>query len=145
MHEASLAGSILMLVEGAALRERFGRVSQLRLEVGRLAANGVLDGIEGGDAVEGLAGDRAFEALDEVEEFAPDMGPAGDFDDAGRVGGVGRLVELGEAGIGVGLKESGEGCEMPGGMLALAVGAVAVERIRRRAGTLNGRLRREGA
>ena len=38
MHEASLAGSILMLVEDAALRERFGRVSQLRLEVGRLAA-----------------------------------------------------------------------------------------------------------
>jgi hydrogenase nickel incorporation protein HypA/HybF len=37
MHEMSLAGGILKLVEDAALREGFGRVSQLRLEAGKLA------------------------------------------------------------------------------------------------------------
>lgn len=38
MHELSLAGGILALVEGAAQREAFTRVLQLRLEVGKLAA-----------------------------------------------------------------------------------------------------------
>lgn len=38
MHELSLAGSILSMVEAAAAREAFTRVVQLRLEVGRLAA-----------------------------------------------------------------------------------------------------------
>jgi len=37
MHEMSLAGGILKLVEDAALREGFGRVAQLRLEAGKLA------------------------------------------------------------------------------------------------------------
>ena len=37
MHEASLAGGILKLVEDAAQRERFVRVTQLRLEAGQLA------------------------------------------------------------------------------------------------------------
>ena len=37
MHELSLAGGIVRLVEEAALRERFSRVSQLRLEAGALA------------------------------------------------------------------------------------------------------------
>ncbi len=37
MHEASLAGGILKLVEDAARREGFRRVSALHLEAGRLA------------------------------------------------------------------------------------------------------------
>jgi hydrogenase nickel incorporation protein HypA/HybF len=37
MHEMSLAGSILQLVEDAAARERFTRVKCLRLEAGALA------------------------------------------------------------------------------------------------------------
>jgi len=37
MHELSLAGSILQLVEDAAQREGFKRVTLLRLEVGQLA------------------------------------------------------------------------------------------------------------
>ena len=37
MHELSLAGGIVELVEAAARRERFGRVSRLRLEAGALA------------------------------------------------------------------------------------------------------------
>jgi hydrogenase nickel incorporation protein HypA/HybF len=37
MHELSLAGGILRLVEDAAARERFTRVSALRLEAGALA------------------------------------------------------------------------------------------------------------
>lgn len=38
MHELSLAGGILQLVEDTAVREDFTRVLQLRLEVGKLAA-----------------------------------------------------------------------------------------------------------
>jgi hydrogenase nickel incorporation protein HypA/HybF len=37
MHEMSLAGGILRVVEDAAARERFGRVSRLTLEAGALA------------------------------------------------------------------------------------------------------------
>jgi len=37
MHEMSLAGNILQLVEEAAVRERFCRVAALRIEAGRLA------------------------------------------------------------------------------------------------------------
>lgn len=37
MHELSLAGGILQLVEDAAARERFTRVERLRLEAGALA------------------------------------------------------------------------------------------------------------
>ena len=37
MHEMSLAGGILKLVEDAARREHFTRVTQLRLEAGRFA------------------------------------------------------------------------------------------------------------
>jgi len=37
MHEASLAGGILQLVEDAARREHFRRVGRLRLEAGQLA------------------------------------------------------------------------------------------------------------
>lgn len=38
MHEASLAGSVLRIVEQAAAREGFARVLRLRLAVGALAA-----------------------------------------------------------------------------------------------------------
>ncbi len=37
MHEISLAGGILRMVEEAAAREHFWRVSKLRLEIGALA------------------------------------------------------------------------------------------------------------
>lgn len=37
MHEASLAGGVLQLVEDCARREGFVRVTRLRLEVGQLA------------------------------------------------------------------------------------------------------------
>lgn len=37
MHEASLAGGVLQLIEQTALRERFTRVTHLRLEAGQLA------------------------------------------------------------------------------------------------------------
>lgn len=37
MHEVSLAGGILRIAEDAARRERFSRVSTLRLEAGRFA------------------------------------------------------------------------------------------------------------
>jgi hydrogenase nickel incorporation protein HypA/HybF len=37
MHELSLAGDILRMVEAAGVRERFRRVAQLRLEAGALA------------------------------------------------------------------------------------------------------------
>jgi hydrogenase nickel incorporation protein HypA/HybF len=37
MHELSLAGGILRIVEQAAARDRFARVTRLKLEVGKLA------------------------------------------------------------------------------------------------------------
>ncbi|MBS3910336.1 MAG: hydrogenase maturation nickel metallochaperone HypA [Hydrogenophaga sp.] len=37
MHEVSLAGGVLKLVEDTALRERFSRLLSLRLEAGQLA------------------------------------------------------------------------------------------------------------
>lgn len=37
MHEVSLAGGILGIAEAAALRERFARVTMLRLEAGSLS------------------------------------------------------------------------------------------------------------
>jgi hydrogenase nickel incorporation protein HypA/HybF len=37
MHEASLAGGVLQLVEDTARRERFARLTRLRLEAGQLA------------------------------------------------------------------------------------------------------------
>lgn len=37
MHEVSLAGGVLQLVEDTALRERFSRLLSLRLEAGQLA------------------------------------------------------------------------------------------------------------
>lgn len=59
MHELSLAGGILQVVEDAAAREAFARVLQLRLEVGRLAGVEVpalrfaLDAIAPGTLLEG--------------------------------------------------------------------------------------------
>lgn len=61
MHELSLAGGILKLVEDAAARERFARVSALRLEAGALSGVEVgalrfaLDAIVPGTCLEGAA------------------------------------------------------------------------------------------
>ncbi len=50
--------------------------------VGWLAAPLLLDGVEPGDALDGLLGDdRAF-GLEDVDELAPDVGQAGDLADA---------------------------------------------------------------
>ncbi|UCE32082.1 MAG: hydrogenase maturation nickel metallochaperone HypA [Burkholderiales bacterium] len=59
MHELSLAGSILRIVEDAARRERFARVTRLTLRVGRLSGVGVdalrfaLGVLAGGTCIEG--------------------------------------------------------------------------------------------
>jgi hydrogenase nickel incorporation protein HypA/HybF len=59
MHELSLAGGIVKLVEDAAARDRFTRVSQLRLEAGALAGVEVralrfaLDAVTPGTCLEG--------------------------------------------------------------------------------------------
>jgi hydrogenase nickel incorporation protein HypA/HybF len=61
MHELSLAGGIVRLVEDAAAREHFKRVSQLRLEAGALSGVEVralrfaLDAITPGTCLEGAA------------------------------------------------------------------------------------------
>ncbi|MBB4843754.1 hydrogenase nickel incorporation protein HypA/HybF [Paucibacter oligotrophus] len=66
MHEASLAGGILQLVEDAARREGFRRVTRLRLQAGQLA------GVEARAlrfALEALApGTCLQDALFEIEE-----------------------------------------------------------------------------
>ncbi len=59
MHELSLAGGIVKLVEDAAAREHFRRVSQLRLEAGALSGVEVralrfaLDAVVPGTCLEG--------------------------------------------------------------------------------------------
>ncbi|WP_396268714.1 hydrogenase maturation nickel metallochaperone HypA [Ideonella sp.] len=59
MHELSLAGGILRLVEDAAQRERFSRVSHLRLEAGALSGVEVralrfaLETLQAGTCLEG--------------------------------------------------------------------------------------------
>ncbi len=61
MHELSLAGGILQLVEDAAARDRFTRVSRLRLEAGALSGVAVsalrfaLDAVAPGTCLEGAA------------------------------------------------------------------------------------------
>ena len=61
MHELSLAGGILKLVEDAAAREHFARVSSLRLEAGALSGVEVgalrfaLDAITPGTCLAGAA------------------------------------------------------------------------------------------
>ena len=61
MHEMSLAGGVLKLVEDAALHERFTRVERLRLEAGALAGVDIaslrfaLEAIAPGTALEGAA------------------------------------------------------------------------------------------
>lgn len=61
MHELSLAGGIVRLVEDAAVRDRFTRVSQLRLEAGALSGVEVsalrfaLDAVVPGTCLEGAA------------------------------------------------------------------------------------------
>lgn len=61
MHELSLAGGILRVVEDAAQREGFARVSQLRLEAGALSSVEVralrfaLDATAPGTCLEGAA------------------------------------------------------------------------------------------
>lgn len=59
MHEVSLAGGVLQLVEDAARRERFARVLSLHLEAGQLSGVDVralrfaLDGLAPGTMLEG--------------------------------------------------------------------------------------------
>jgi hydrogenase nickel incorporation protein HypA/HybF len=61
MHEMSLAGGVLRLVEDAAAREGFERVSRLRLEIGKLSGVEVealrfaLDAIAPGTCLAGAA------------------------------------------------------------------------------------------
>lgn len=61
MHELSLAGGIVKLVEDAAARDRFSRVSQLRLEAGALSGVEVralrfaLDAVIPGTCLEGAS------------------------------------------------------------------------------------------
>jgi hydrogenase nickel incorporation protein HypA/HybF len=61
MHELSLAGGIVKLVEDAAVRDHFKRVSQLRLEAGALSGVEVralrfaLDAVAPGTCLEGAA------------------------------------------------------------------------------------------
>lgn len=61
MHEMSLAGGILRVVEDAAARDKFSRVSRLTLEAGALAGVEVralrfaLEAIQPGSALDGAA------------------------------------------------------------------------------------------
>ena len=93
--------------------------------VGRQAGDRLFDPVEIADAVKRLLGDRRAVGGMDVEEFAPDMGPAGGFGDP--VAGEQPV----EPRIAVGVDDAAEVLEMRLWVLALAVGRVEEQRRRR--------------
>jgi hypothetical protein len=76
------------------------------------------DGIQRGDSLDRLGGGgRGMRDVDRVE-LAPGVGPTGDFEDRSR------LVEMLEAGVGVGLERTLVELQVLARVLSLAVGRV---------------------
>lgn len=104
--------------------------------VGRSKAGLVLDGVELGDPIERRLGDGRLRGFPHVEDSSAAMAPAGDLGDRRcwrePWTGLPRLVERLEPAIGVGLQKTRELREMGRRVLAAAVGAVEVDRRRRR-------------
>ena len=96
----------------------------------------VLDGVEFGDPIESRLGDGRIRGLPHVEDAPAAMGPTGNFGDRRHCRepgtGVARLVQRSEPAIGIGLQKPGEVGEMGRRMRAAAIGAVKVDRRRRR-------------
>jgi hypothetical protein len=101
--------------------------------VGREAGDRLLDAVELADAVERLLGGRRRGGGVHVEEFAPNMGPAGGLGDlpAGE--------QLVEPGVPVGVDDAAEAFEVGPRVFALAVRRVE-EQCRRWTGTGEGPL-----
>lgn len=100
-------------------------------DLGALATDLALDGEDRADLLQRLTCDRRFGPDVLVEQIASGMGPTRDRFQARAAGDRIRLVELVEAGIGVGAQEAGCRRQQGLGVLALAVGRVAIEGRRR--------------
>jgi hypothetical protein len=83
--------------------------------VRRMTTPVLLDGVEPGDALDGLLGDDRALRLEDVDELAPNVGQAGDLAHAARP------IEFVEAGIAVGMDPALVAGQMPRRVLALAV------------------------
>jgi hypothetical protein len=91
-----------------------------------LAIDLAFDGEDGGDLLQRLTGDGRLGLDVFVEELAPRVGPARDrFQPRAAALGV-RLIELVEAGVGVGVQEAARRRQQGLGVLALPVRRVAV-------------------
>ena len=102
----------------------FGRLSSLAhgvADLARLAVDGGLDVVERADPLQRIPRDGAVRRLPDVMEVSPQVGPARRLADPRHTVGAG-LVELLEAGIGVGLEDAVEVGQVRTGVLALVVG-----------------------
>jgi hypothetical protein len=83
------------------------------------------DGVEGADPVEGFLGDGRTVGLVHVEELAADVGPASGLGDPPA------FIQAVEAGVAIGMQDSGEASQVGDGTFAAAIGRVAEQRGRR--------------
>src|SRR5262249_57398902 len=89
---------------------------------GRQTVDPALDREDLVDAPNHLDGQWRLAEITQLEEVAPAMAPARRLGD--RAGFAFAIVELAEAGIGVGLKDAGVAGQVPGGMLAGAIARI---------------------
>ena len=98
-----------LLVEPVGQCRAFWPLPSARLAAGRrFACDRALDIEQRSDLLQRLARDGRAVRLVHVEELAPHVRPAGDLGDVGGLA-LGALVELGEAGIAVGVQMAREG------------------------------------
>src|SRR5262249_53903074 len=119
-------GSVAVLGEPGALFAQPGLqldhewpatfLAHTRALLGREAVDLALDGEQAIDALDRPGRDRRLIEARQIEELAPSVRPAGGLDDG--AGFAVGLVELAEAGVGVGLHQSSIACQMLLGMLA---------------------------
>ena len=98
-----------------------------------------LDGVESGDTLDRLLGNRRFLAVPDIEELASAMRPARDLGDrpvgAAVAFGGALIIQRLEPGIAIRLQEATEVRQVPRRMFAAAIGAVEVDGRRRRGAT----------
>src|SRR5208283_3048801 len=87
----------------------------------------VLDGIDRGDSIERLLGDRRLRRFPHVEYFSSAMSPAGNFRDRAWLAAGGSVQRL-ETGVAIGLEKTGECGHVGRRMLATTIRAVEISR-----------------
>src|SRR5690606_38162710 len=101
-------------------------------EIGRRTADGGFDVVEFADATQRFLGNRRRPGDGQFEELAPGMGPTGRLDDGALVARCMPAIQVLEAGVAVGMKDTAERLQVRLWMHAPAVAAVQVADGRRR-------------